>query len=80
MVGTGSEGGAKVHCKTAFLANWHFGGWLVRAGMNRGNARLNSYALDQLQLVQEDRVVEIGFGGATAISTLLGARIIRLRC
>ncbi|PBB65924.1 hypothetical protein CK228_24600 [Mesorhizobium sp. WSM4312] len=43
------------------------GGWLVRAGMNRGNARLNSYALDQLQLVPEDRVLEVGFGGGAAL-------------
>jgi ubiquinone/menaquinone biosynthesis C-methylase UbiE len=47
------------------------GGWLVRVGMNRGNARLNSYALDQLQLVPEDRVVEIGFGGALIMPQLL---------
>ena len=47
------------------------GGWLVRLGMNRGNARLNSYALDQLQLVAEDRVVEIGFGGAVIVPQLL---------
>jgi SAM-dependent methyltransferase len=39
--------------------------------MNRGNAWLNSYALDQLQLVRNDRVVEIGFGGAVVIPQLL---------
>jgi ubiquinone/menaquinone biosynthesis C-methylase UbiE len=47
------------------------GGWLVRAGMNRGNARLNSYAVDQLQLASEDRAVEVGFGGAVALPRLL---------
>jgi SAM-dependent methyltransferase len=47
------------------------GGWLVRAGMNRGNARLNSYALDQLDLVPEDRIVEIGFGGGATLRQLL---------
>ncbi|AZO14727.1 class I SAM-dependent methyltransferase [Mesorhizobium sp. M2A.F.Ca.ET.043.05.1.1] len=47
------------------------GGWLVRAGMNRGNARLNSYALDQLQLVPDDQVLEIGFGGGAALLRLL---------
>ncbi|TPI18369.1 class I SAM-dependent methyltransferase [Mesorhizobium sp. B4-1-1] len=47
------------------------GGWLVRAGMNRGNARLNSYALDQLQLVPEDRAIEVGFGGGAALPRLL---------
>jgi ubiquinone/menaquinone biosynthesis C-methylase UbiE len=46
-------------------------GWLVRAGMNRGNARLNRYALDQLQLLPEDRAVEIGFGGAVVMPQLL---------
>jgi ubiquinone/menaquinone biosynthesis C-methylase UbiE len=39
--------------------------------MNRGNARLNSYALDQLRLVPEDRVLEVGFGGGAALSRLL---------
>lgn len=54
-----------------------FGGWLVRAGMNRGNARLNSYALDQLQLVPEDRVLEVGFGGGAALPRLvLGASFV----
>ncbi|MBZ9996114.1 class I SAM-dependent methyltransferase [Mesorhizobium sp. BH1-1-4] len=47
-------------------------GWLIRAGMNRGNARLNSYALDQLQLVPEDRVLEVGFGGGPAVPRLVG--------
>ena len=47
------------------------GGWLVRAGMNRGNARLNSYALDQRQLVRKHRVVEVGFGGAPILLHLL---------
>lgn len=48
------------------------GGWLIRAGLNRGNARLNRYALDQMQLAPEDRVVELGFGGAVALPRLLG--------
>ena len=47
------------------------GGWLVRVGMNRGNARLNSYALNQLKLVADDHVVEIGFGGAVVVPQLL---------
>jgi hypothetical protein len=45
-------------------------GRLVRAGMNRGNARLNSFAVDQLQLVPEDRALEVGFGGAPAVPQL----------
>jgi arsenite methyltransferase len=48
------------------------GGRLIQALMNRGNARLNSYALDQLRLSPEDRVVEIGFGGGVALPRLLG--------
>ncbi|TPN57315.1 MULTISPECIES: class I SAM-dependent methyltransferase [unclassified Mesorhizobium] len=47
------------------------GGWLVRAGMNRGNARLNTYAVDQLHLAPEDRVVEVGFGSGTVLPRLL---------
>ncbi|TPI28265.1 class I SAM-dependent methyltransferase [Mesorhizobium sp. B3-2-1] len=46
-------------------------GWLIREGMNRGNARLNSYALEQLQLVPEDRVLEVGFGGGAAVPGLV---------
>ena len=48
------------------------GGWLIRAGMNRGNARLNHYAFDQLDLNPEDRLIEIGFGGAVMMPRLLG--------
>jgi len=47
------------------------GGWLIRAGMNRGNARLNQYAFDQLDLDPEDRVIEVGFGGALMMPQLL---------
>ena len=47
------------------------GGRLIRALMNRGNAGLNSYALDQLGLSPEDSVVEIGFGGGVALPRLL---------
>jgi ubiquinone/menaquinone biosynthesis C-methylase UbiE len=47
------------------------GGWLIRAGMNRGNARLNHYAFEQLQLNFEDRVLEVGFGGAVMVPRLL---------
>ena len=47
------------------------GGWLIRAGMNRGNARLNHYAFEQLQLIPEDRVLEVGFGGAVTVPRLL---------
>ncbi len=46
-------------------------GWLVRRGMNRGNARANAFALDQLDLQPIDRVLEIGFGGGGNIQRLL---------
>jgi len=47
------------------------GGRLIRALMNRGNAGLNGYALDQLGLSSKDSVVEIGFGGGVALPRLL---------
>lgn len=47
------------------------GGALIRTLMNRGNARLNGYAIDQLRLSREDSVIEIGFGGGVALPPLL---------
>ncbi|MER8675322.1 hypothetical protein NKI88_20530 [Mesorhizobium sp. M0317] len=64
----GSDG-ATIYSETTVLAD-RTGGWLVRAGMNRGNARLNGYALDHLQLVTADRAVEVGFGGAVLLPQL----------
>jgi len=46
-------------------------GWLVRRGMNRGNALANAFALDQLELQPTDKVLEIGFGGGLNIERLL---------
>lgn len=46
-------------------------GWLVRRGMNRGNAQANQFALDQLDLRSTDTVLEIGFGGGVNIQRLL---------
>ena len=46
-------------------------GWLVRRGMNRGNARANAFALEQLELERSDRVLEVGFGGGLNIPHLL---------
>ena len=40
--------------------------------MNRHNAKLNAFALQQLQLTGNDRVLEIGFGGGVALPTLIG--------
>jgi ubiquinone/menaquinone biosynthesis C-methylase UbiE len=39
--------------------------------MNRGNARANAFAVDQLQLQPTDKVLEIGFGGGVNIQRLL---------
>jgi ubiquinone/menaquinone biosynthesis C-methylase UbiE len=40
--------------------------------MNRHNAKLNAFALQQLHLTANDRVLEIGFGGGVALPTLIG--------
>ena len=48
------------------------GGWLTRVGMNRGNARVNAFAIDQLDLQPIDTVLEIGFGGGPNLRRLLG--------
>jgi ubiquinone/menaquinone biosynthesis C-methylase UbiE len=39
--------------------------------MNRGNARANAFAVEQLGLQQTDRVLEIGFGGGMNLERLL---------
>ena len=39
--------------------------------MNRHNARLNAFAVGQLQLAPSDRVLEIGFGGGSTLPALL---------
>ena len=39
--------------------------------MNRGNSRLNSFAVAQLALQPGDRVLEVGFGGGVALPSLL---------
>src|ERR1051325_2751126 len=46
-------------------------GRLVALLMNRHNAKLNAFAFQQLQLLQEDRVLEIGFGGGLMLEALL---------
>lgn len=48
-----------------------FGGWLVRLGMNRGNARVNTFAVNRLGLQSTDAVVEVGFGGGPNLRRLL---------
>ena len=47
------------------------GGKIIRFLMNRGNARLNKFALDQLVVKSSDRVLEIGFGGGVTLQPLL---------
>lgn len=47
------------------------GGKIIRLFMNRVNARLNKFAVDQLQVEASDRVLEIGFGGGLTLKPLL---------
>ncbi len=52
-------------------------GALVRRVMNRGNAKMNAFAVSQLELAPTDRVLEIGFGGGVTLPSLLaGARFV----
>jgi ubiquinone/menaquinone biosynthesis C-methylase UbiE len=46
-------------------------GWLTRQLMNRGNSRLNDYALAQLAVSAQDSVLEVGFGGGILLPRLL---------
>ena len=39
--------------------------------MNRHNAKLNAFALQQLELTPQDRVLEIGFGGGVMLPPLI---------
>jgi len=43
-------------------------GWL----MNWRNAKLNAFAVQQLEVGPSDRVLEIGFGGGVALRSLVG--------
>jgi ubiquinone/menaquinone biosynthesis C-methylase UbiE len=42
-------------------------GWL----MNRHNAKMNAFAIQQLELGPSDRVLEIGFGGGVTLFSLI---------
>ncbi|OJX15544.1 MAG: hypothetical protein BGO82_12910 [Devosia sp. 67-54] len=62
---------------TRFVArqlSWPRGmaGWLTRTLMNRGNAGLNSLALEVLAPTPKDRVLEVGFGGGVLLRRLVG--------
>ena len=39
--------------------------------MNKHNAKMNAFAIEQLQLTSTDRVLEVGFGGGATLPTLL---------
>jgi len=46
-------------------------GALFRRVMNRSNAKINAFAVAQLELASTDRVLEIGFGGGVTLPQLL---------
>ena len=41
--------------------------------MNRHNAKLNSYAVRQLEVTPSDRVLEVGFGGGVSLPSLIAS-------
>jgi ubiquinone/menaquinone biosynthesis C-methylase UbiE len=47
-------------------------GAVIRHLMNRHNARLNAFAVGQLDIQPSDRVLEIGFGGGATLPSLIG--------
>jgi arsenite methyltransferase len=47
-------------------------GKVVGRMMNGGNARMNAFAVEQLELTSSDRVLEVGFGGGVALPKLIG--------
>jgi len=46
-------------------------GRILARQMNKRNARMNAYAVEQLELRDSDRVLEIGFGGGVNLPTLI---------
>ncbi|MFZ0622866.1 MAG: class I SAM-dependent methyltransferase [Pseudolabrys sp.] len=50
-----------------------FIGVAIRHLMNRHNARMSAFAIQQLQLEPADHVLEIGFGGGVTLPALLNA-------
>lgn len=48
-------------------------GAVIRFLMNRHNARMNAFAVRQLELEPTDHVLEIGFGGGVMLPSLLKA-------
>jgi SAM-dependent methyltransferase len=48
-----------------------FLGFVIGRLMNRRNAKLNAFAVRQLELTASDRVLEIGFGGGVTLPSLI---------
>jgi len=48
-----------------------FFGRIMGRLMNRHNAKLNAYAVRQLELTPSDRILEIGFGGGVTLPSLI---------
>jgi arsenite methyltransferase len=48
-----------------------FVGRLIARLMNRTNAKMNAFAVVELELSSRDRVLEIGFGGGVTLATIL---------
>src|SRR6266699_3631863 len=48
-------------------------GRVIALMMNRHNAKMNAFAVRQLQLTSSDRVLEIGFGGGVNVPSLIAA-------
>ena len=46
-------------------------GKAIRWLMNRSNAKMNEFAVQQLELSSSDRVLEIGFGGGVTLPTII---------
>src|SRR6266542_2161300 len=46
-------------------------GRIVGRLMNRHNARMNAFVVQELELTPTDRVLEVGFGGGVALQSLI---------
>ena len=50
-----------------------FFGRIMGRLMNRHNAKLNSYAVRQLEVTPSDRILEVGFGGGVSLPSLIAS-------
>ena len=48
-----------------------FSSYFIGRMMNHRNARMNAFAVEQLELCPSDRVLEIGFGGGVSLPLIL---------